>query len=262
MTVPATEPAVLARTEGAVHVITLNRPGSANALSPDIVEGLSGALRKVGSDQSVHVVVLTGMGRSFCAGLDLKHLLTLSASDRRSYLAKVVGLFRMVWRLPQPVIAALNGHAVAGGFDLSVFCDLRYASEEALFAQTEILIGLNAISTPRHHVIGLGHARELAYLGEKIPASEAHRIGLVNQVFSTSTVLDEALKVAHKMALRPRRALLDTKRLTREMLDAKVDGALDAAGESILDGLNVPAQRQQLQLYVDAMSSKPRNVVR
>lgn len=249
------EAPILVRREGPVALLTLNRPAKSNALEPPLVEMLRAELRRVASGEAVRVVVLTGSGRAFCAGLDLKHLVTLAGSERRAYLETVLGLFQDVWRLPQPVIAAINGACVAGGFDLSSFCDLRFASDSAIFSQTEILLGLNAISTPLFHTIGLGAARELAYLGHRIPAADAHRIGLVNRVFQNEELLRRSMELAAEVASRPRSALLLTKRLTREMLDKKVDDALEAAGAGILGAMESPTQARILQEYVSRLSA-------
>lgn len=237
-------------------VATLNRPERSNALSPDLVEELVGGLRRVAKDRSVRVIVLAGAGRSFCAGLDLKHLGGLATPRKRAYLRRVLNLFQQVWRQPQPVVAAINGAAVAGGFDLCVFCDLRVASSEAVFAQTEILLGLNPVSTPLHHLVGLGHARELAYLGAKITADEAHRIGLVNHVVPQADVLPRALEVADQIARRSWDAVATTKRLTREMLDQTVGEGLRAAGQAILRGMSSPKHQAQLAAYLATLGAR------
>ncbi|HLE48149.1 MAG TPA: enoyl-CoA hydratase/isomerase family protein [Candidatus Thermoplasmatota archaeon] len=249
-------PPVLAATRGNVRILTFNRPDRSNCFSPDLVDGLEAELRRCERDEAVNVVVLTGSGRTFCAGLDLKHLASLRAADRRAYLSKVLELFRLVWRLPQPVVAAVNGAAVAGGFDLSVFCDVRLASEEAIFAQTEVLIGVNPIPTLLHRIVGLGHAKELGMTASRISAAEAHRIGLVNHVYPANAFVERSLGFATTLASRPRGAVVETKRITRDMLDQTVEEGLLDAGESILKAMDTPAFQRQLGAYLEQLTAK------
>ena len=124
---------VLSEREGAILVLTLNRPEKSNSLHPDLVSELSKALRAAEADNTLNVVVLTGAGRSFCAGLDLNLLVSWTIEEKIEYLRAATSIFQHVWSLPQPVIAAVNGPAIAGGFDLAAFCDIRLAADEALF---------------------------------------------------------------------------------------------------------------------------------
>lgn len=148
MTPAKLEPLVLSRREGAVVTLTLNRPGKSNSLHPDMVEQLSAALKAAEADAALSVVVITGAGSTFCAGLDLELLVSWTIEQKLAYLDTVTKVFRSVWSLPQPVIAAVNGPAIAGGFDLAAFCDIRLAAKEAIFGQAEINIGLTQIIHP------------------------------------------------------------------------------------------------------------------
>src|SRR5205085_9039631 len=139
------------------------------------------------------VVVITGAGVSFSAGLDLTHLLSLDTNARIQYLRGFFSVFRQVYTLQQPVIASINGAAIAGGFDLAVACDIRLCSPEATFAQTEILLGLTQFLYPLYKLVGLGRAKELAMTGRPITADEAYRIGLVNHVYPAATLSSETL---------------------------------------------------------------------
>jgi len=133
----------------AVLLITLNRPEKRNSLHPDLIRDLARTLTQTRDDESLNVVVITGAGPSFCAGMDLIHLLSLDdAEDKVAYLQTAFALFQQLYTLSQPVIAAINGPAMAGGFDLAAFCDLRLCAPEAKFAQTEVLLGLTQIMYP------------------------------------------------------------------------------------------------------------------
>ena len=220
-------PLVLRERRGAVLLLTLNRPDKSNALHPDLVRQLGDALAAAAADDSVNAVVLTGAGRSFSAGLDLSLLVSWTMEEKLQYLGTVTRVFRAVWELPQPVVAAVNGPCIAGGFDLAAFCDLRLAAEEAIFGQAEINIGLTQIIHPLYKTIGLARAKELAMTGQNITAAEAYRIGLVNHVYPQTELLPRALELAALLAAKPSQALVETKRLTRELIDLDTRSALD-----------------------------------
>jgi enoyl-CoA hydratase/carnithine racemase len=228
------EPLVLSRREGAVLTLTLNRPEKSNALHPDLVKELSGALKGAEADTSLSVVVITGAGPSFCAGLDLELLLSWSTQQKLAHLEAVTGVFRRVWSLPQPVIAAVNGPAIAGGFDLAAFCDIRLAATEACFGQAEINIGLTQIIHPLYKSIGLARAKELAMTGQNISADEAFRIGLVNHVYPGEELMARAMEMASLLASKPRGALFATKQLTRELIDLDTNTALEEIGKTFV----------------------------
>jgi len=114
---------------------TLNRPSKSNSLNPELVARLTDCFTESALDPSLKVVVVTGAGKTFCAGLDLELLIDWSTEEKLDHLDKVTSLYLLIWNLPQPVIAAVNGPAIAGGFDLAAFCDIRLAASEAVFGQ-------------------------------------------------------------------------------------------------------------------------------
>lgn len=232
MTSSNAEPLVVDHRQGAILTLTLNRPDKSNSLHPDMVEQLSAALKRAEADASLSVVVITGAGRSFCAGLDLGLLLSWTTDQKLAYLETVTRIFRLLWSLPQPVIAAVNGPAIAGGFDLAAFCDIRLAAKEAIFGQAEINIGLTQIIHPLYKSIGLARAKELAMTGQNISADEAFRIGLVNHIYPREELMPRAIEMAKGLASKPRGALFETKRLTRELIDLDTSSALDEIGHS------------------------------
>src|SRR5215510_2408428 len=227
MTSAKPQPLVLGRREGAILTLTLNRPEKSNSLHPDLVKQLSSALKGAEADTALSVLVITGAGSSFCAGLDLELLVSWTTEQKLAYLDTVTRVFRRVWSLPQPVIAAVNGAAIAGGFDLAAFCDIRLAATDAIFGQAEINIGLTQIIHPLYKSIGLAKAKELAMTGQNISADEAFRIGLVNHVYPQEALMQRAMELASVLATKPREALFATKRLTRELIDLDTDAALD-----------------------------------
>ena len=234
----------------AVVLLTLDHPAKRNALHPDLIRSLSEALSRMGRDPSLATVVLTGAGSTFCAGLDLTHLASLGAEQKVSYLGSFFALFKLLYELPQPVIAAINGPAIAGGFDIAAACDLRLCSTTATFAQTEVLLGLTQILYPVYKVIGLSHAKELALTGEPITADDAHRIGLVNRVHPAETLVEQAMKLAQRLASRPRQALFETKRLSREVIEMNTESAMTRMFQVISERLRSDEHRVEIQRYV------------
>src|SRR5438552_12791583 len=231
----------------AVLLCTLDRAEKRNALHPDLIQALASTLEQAGSDASLGVVVLTGAGNTFCSGLDLTHLASLGAEQKVAYLRSFFALFQQIYELPQPVIAAINGPAIAGGFDIAAACDLRLCSPAATFAQTELLLGLTQILYPIYKVIGLGRAKELALTAEAITAEEAYRIGLVNRVYPAEQLLEQAMKLASSLAAKPRQALLETKRLSREVIGMGTEGAMSRMFEVISERLRSDEHRREIQ---------------
>lgn len=247
---------LLVERRDAVLLLTLNRPEKRNSLHPDLIRGLLQALSEAERDETVGVVVLTGAGSSFCAGLDLGHLLGLDAEGRVACVNSVFDLFQHLYALPQPVIAAVNGPAFAGGFDLAALCDLRWCAPQATFAQTEVLLGLTQLLFPIYKSIGLGRAKELAFTGEAISAEEAYRIGLVNGIHPAEALLERTLKRAADLTLKPRRALLETKRLAREVIDLDAAPAFDRMRGAILERLRSPEHRERAEEYVTRLRQR------
>ncbi len=239
-----------------VLLLSLNRAEKRNSLHPDLIDRLSNTLIDASNDESLNTVVITGAGTTFCAGLDLDHLLHLEIKGRVGYLETVFALFRRIYTMPQPVIAAVNGPAVAGGFDLAVMCDLRLCASTATFAQTEILLGLTQIAYPLYKIIGFSRAKEMAMTGDAITANEAYRIGLVNHIHPNDELLEEALKLAGKLASRPRGALIETKRLSHELLDLDTDSAFERMKEAIIERLSTEEHRQKADEFIVRLKRK------
>ncbi len=193
---------------GGVAVLTLSRPASRNSLSEGMMAALSGALAALATDTEVRAVVLTAEGPAFSAGHDLKEIQAHRPDpDRgRAYfegvLARCAGLMTAIVRLPQPVIAAVEGMATAAGCQLVASCDLAVAGTGARFCTPGVNIGLFC-HTPMvalSRAVSRKHALEMLLLGEWVPAEEAHRMGLVNKVVPAGEALKAALEMADRIA--------------------------------------------------------------
>ena len=211
-----------------VAMLTLNRPERLNALSAPLVEDLHAALDAI--DDAVRVVVLTGAGRGFCAGLDLKEPMgdgTVVGGLRAQ--ERIAGLMLKLRALPQPVIAAVNGAAAGGGLALALSSDVRLASPEARFNVAFVKLGVSGADMGVSHllprIVGLGHASELMLTGRLVGAEEAARIGLANRVVPAGALLDEAAALAGEIARNTPFAI----RMTKQVLGVNVDAQSLAA---------------------------------
>ena len=204
---------------GAVTLVTLHRPEKRNALSIELRVELADAFGRVSDDEEVGCVVLTGAGPAFCAGMDV----TQFGGDREHKLRLVETstlAFDAVGRCTRPVVAAVNGPALAGGFALALLCDLRIASEDATLGYPELPRGIPPSYAAARAVLPATVAQDLCLTGRIVDAAEALRLGVVREV-AAGDVVERALKLAEQVAALPRDAVLETKRralLEREQL--------------------------------------------
>ncbi len=209
---------VLTERIGAVLVATLNRPEARNALNPGLIDDLSVVFREADTDPSVRAIVLTGAGTVFCAGMDLK-----------AFAKGGGGFDGLVWffreGIATPVIAALNGSALAGGFELALACDLVVAAEDAKLGIAEVKRGLFAAGggTTLADRVPLAVALEMGLTGDLVTASEAKRFGLVNRAVPAGEVREAALTLAGRIAENGPLGVAMTKKLMRERRWAEPD---------------------------------------
>jgi enoyl-CoA hydratase len=203
---------------GDVALVTLERPEKRNALSIDLRLELADAFERLGSDETVGCVVLTGAGSAFCAGMDVTQF-GGDADHRRRLVESSTGAFRAVGRCPKPVVAAVNGPALAGGFALALLCDIRVAATSATFGYPELAIGIPPSYAAVRAVVGPGAARELCLTGRVIEADEALRLGVVTEVCADAELRERTLALAGRIAEMPRAAQAETKR--RILLDGE-----------------------------------------
>ena len=212
--------------EAAVATVTLHRPDKGNALSPQVLEEVEQVFLGLARREDVHVVVLTGGERHFSAGFDLNEIRKLEKVRNEAYTALFHRAYRAILFCHQPVLCAVGGPAIAGGFDLTMMCDVRYASTRARFGQREVVLGLTPIMDPLWRIIGLGRAKEVALTGRIYGAEEAERMGYVSRVFPEGELLREVGAIAREMATSDRQCLVETKRLAHQLLGQDLDGAM------------------------------------
>jgi len=191
-----------------VVTLTLNRPDKKNALSIAVRDEMSDALDDLAGDEAVKTVVITGAGEVFSAGFDLREFQQPELTDR--LWASSDRFHATVLRFPLPLVAAVNGPAIAGGFDLAVMSDVRVAAETARFSHPEIEFG-DVVYGPLHDLVGGGLARELCFTGRVVDAEEAKTLGLVSSVVPVDELADEVTRFTDMIARAPRDVLLRTK---------------------------------------------------
>jgi enoyl-CoA hydratase/carnithine racemase len=195
---------------GGVVTITLNRPEKRNALSIALRDAISDALDSLAADEAVRCVVITGAGPAFCAGFDLTEFAVDDPAHQAALWGSADRYHRTCLEFPLPMVAAVNGPALAGGFDLAVMCDLRVATSSARFAHPEQAWG-DVVYAPLHDLVGGAVARDLCFTGREVDAHEALALGLVSRVVAPAE-LDAAVgEVTAAIARAPRELLLRTK---------------------------------------------------
>jgi 2-(1,2-epoxy-1,2-dihydrophenyl)acetyl-CoA isomerase len=219
--------------EGQVATVVLNRPQAMNAVTRDSRRELIARLRELSRDAEVRAVVLTGEGRAFCAGQDLREEAALDDITNlvRETYAPIV---RHLVEMPKPTIAAVNGAAAGAGFSFALACDLRVMAEDAIFMMAFSNIGLvpdSGGSWFLARTIGYGRALELAITGRRVTAEEALALGLVQQVVPKDELRSTVAELAATLAARPTQAIAWTKRLLREALTGTLDETLESEAQ-------------------------------
>jgi methylglutaconyl-CoA hydratase len=227
---------VLTEADHGVRTLTLNRPEKRNALSPEVIEELTAALKDA-ADCHCGVLILTGAGPAFCAGLDLEYLTAISSrslEENRRDSESVARLLRALYDFPKPVIAAVNGPAIAGGMGLATIPDFTLAVPEAKFGYTEVRIGFvpAIVASFLLRQVGEKRARDLLLSGRLIKAQEALELGLVTQIVAADQLMATAQTLARSLLQNSPQGMRSVKQLlskhARSRLDAELADAIDA----------------------------------
>lgn len=228
------ETVILDAPAAGVARLTLNRPERGNAVVPELVRDVMAALERVDADVGNRALILTGAGKNFCAGADLPgmkaYVETQMAALEEPYNARILHpVTQRLAHLALPTIAAVNGAATAGGFDLGLACDMRIAGTSSRFGETYITLGLapgNGGTWFLPRLVGSGMAAELAFTGEIIDAARALKLGIVNRLVADADLATETVALASRIAARPRKALMATKQLLRASWQSDLIGTM------------------------------------
>ncbi|MCI9551856.1 MAG: enoyl-CoA hydratase [Oscillospiraceae bacterium] len=249
--------------QGAVAVLTIDRPKALNALNPEVLADLKAAFE--GIDQNaVRCVVLTGAGdKSFVAGADIGSMSTMTKAEGEAFGKLGNDIFLMIEGFPLPVIAAVNGFALGGGCELAMSCDIRICSDNAMFGQPEVGLGITPGfgGTQRlARLVGMGMAKQLLYTARNIDAAEALRIGLVNAVIPQAELLDAALKMAGQIAKNAPIAVRACKKAVNEGMQVSIDKAVDIEEKLFGDCFETHDQVEGMACFLSREKPKPKAV--
>lgn len=238
-----------------VQTITLNRPDKRNALCPLLIEELTHALHAA-AECDCGGVVLTGAGSAFCAGLDMDNLVTMHAStlaEHRRDSENMARVLRALYEFPKPIVAAVNGPAIAGGMALATLCDFTYAAPEARFGYTEVRVGFipAIVATFLRRQMGEKRTRELLLSGRILKADEAMRLGLVTRVVPSEELMAEAHALAQSLLLNSPQAMCTVKQLLAHHASAQLDEEIEAAIAANAEQLSSEDFREGVRAFHD-----------
>ena len=240
--------------ENQIGIITINRPKALNALNSAVLDDLEAALNGVDLD-AVRVLILTGAGeKSFVAGADIGEMSNLTKAEGEAFGKKGNDLFRRIETFPIPVIAAVNGFALGGGCEISMSCDIRICSDNAVFGQPEVGLGITPGfgGTQRlARLVGPGMAKQMIYTARNIKADEALRIGLVNAVYPQTELMDAAKKMAAGIAKNAPIAVRNCKKAINEGLDLDMDKAIELEEKLFGDCFESYDQQEGMKAFLE-----------
>jgi Enoyl-CoA hydratase/carnithine racemase len=250
---------VLYEVNGAVGKITINREKALNALNSQVLDELNATLDAVNLDE-VRCLILTGAGaKSFVAGADIGEMSTLTKAEGEAFGKKGNDVFRKLEVFPIPVIAAVNGFALGGGCELAMSCDIRICSDNAVFGQPEVGLGITPGfgGTQRlARLVGAGMAKQMIYTARNIKADEAYRIGLVNAVYPAEELMTQAEKMASGIAKNAPIAVRNCKKAINEGLDVDMDQAIVIEEKLFGDCFETEDQKYGMAFFLDKNKEK------
>lgn len=250
----ATKMAVDVQRDGGVAVVTMNRPEALNAFSTDQLSAFVDTFRSLRTERGIRCIVLTGAGeRAFAAGADIKEMADKSPEDGLAFGRLGHAAANAIEAISVPVIAAVNGFALGGGSEIALACDIRLASENAVFAQPEVGLGIPpgwGATQRLTRLVGPGRAAELILTGRRVRAAEALRIGLVNAVYPLDQLMPEAMKLAGQIAANSPRAVASAKRLMQLAFNGQIASGLETEVQMFGAAFGTPDQREGMGAFV------------
>ena len=245
--------------EGEIAILTINRPKALNALNSQVLNELDRVLDDIDTDK-IRALILTGAGeKSFVAGADIAEMSTLTKEQGQAFSKKGNDVFRKIETFEIPVIAAVNGFALGGGCEISMSCDIRICSDNAIFGQPEVGLGITPGfgGTQRlARLVGPGMAKQMIFTGQNIKAEEALRIGLVNAVYPQNELLNEAKKLANTIAKNGQNAVKNSKKAINEGIQMDIDSALEIEERLFGDCFQSDEQVDRMKQFLEKGKKK------
>lgn len=245
---------ILYEEHGSVAVITFNREDKLNAMNTAIVHQLTELLNQADRSDAIRAIILTGKGKSFVAGADIEEYSRQSGQAFVSYQKLSRGMYEAIENNRKPVIAAVNGYALGGGFELVLACDFVIASSTAKMGLPEIVLGLlpgGGGTQKLARLIGRNRAKEYLMLGKRISADEGFRLGIVNKVVDASLLMDEALLLANELSVQAPLAIQEIKQSVNQGLEAPLEVALTLEGAKLAGLFQTDDAREGIRAFVE-----------
>jgi enoyl-CoA hydratase len=239
--------------DGFVGVITINRPEALNALNTEVIQDLDAVLDSIDLG-TTRVLVVTGAGEKSFVGADIAAMSTMTVQEAREFSKAGNDVFRKLETLPIPSIAAVNGFALGGGNELAMSCDIRYCSENAIFGQPEVGLGITPGfgGTQRlARLIGTGKAKEMVYAAVNIKADEAYRIGLVNGVCAKEELIPTVMKLAKKIASNAPIAVRNSKESLTDGYLSDLDHAISIEEKYFSECFETEDQKEGMKAFLE-----------
>lgn len=250
---------ILLEKEEDIALVKINRPSALNAINREVLNELINVFQELAEDENIKVIILSGEGKAFAAGADIKEMINMSPTEARKFSETGHALMETMEKLGKPIIAAVNGFALGGGMEIAMACDFIFASENAKLGQPEINLGVipGFGGTQRlSRLIGKARAKQLIFTGEMISAQEAKELGIVNKVFPSDELLTEVKKVAAQIASKGALSLS----LAKSAIDSgyNVDLASGCRIEQDLFGLcfSHPDQKEGMSAFLEKRKPK------
>ena len=248
--------------EDKIAILTINRPKALNALNSGVLDELDKTLSSIDTNK-IRALIITGAGeKSFVAGADIGEMSKLTKKEGEAFGKKGNDVFRKIETFPIPVIAAINGFALGGGCEISMSCDIRICSENAIFGQPEVGLGITPGfgGTQRlARLVGEGMAKQMIYTAKNIKADEALRIGLVNAVYKQNELMDAAKKMAKNIALNAPIAVRNCKKAINEGMQVDMDKAIVIEEKLFGDCFETEDQKAGMGNFLEKDKSKKLN---
>lgn len=245
--------------EGEFAILTINRPKALNALNSEVLDELDKVLDSIDT-YKIRALILTGAGeKSFVAGADIAEMSTLTKEQGKAFSKKGNDVFRKLETLEIPVIAAINGFALGGGCEIAMSCDIRICSENAIFGQPEVGLGITPGfgGTQRlARLVGPGMAKQMIFTGQNIKAEEALRIGLVNAVYPQNELLNEARKLALSIAKNGQNAVRNSKKAINDGLQLDIEKAIKIEEKLFGDCFQSDEQVDRMKKFLEKGKNK------
>ena len=251
--------------EDQISLITISRPKALNALNSQVLDELSQALDAIDTSK-ISALIITGEGeKSFVAGADISEMSSLSKKEAEEFSKKGNDVFRKIETFEIPVIAAINGYALGGGCELSLSCDIRISSDNAIFGQPEVGLGITPGfgGTQRlSRTVGIGMAKQMIFTGQNIKADEALRIGLINAIYPQNELINEAKKLALTIAKNSKNAVKLSKKAINDGLQVDIDKAIKIEERLFGECFENPEQKERMKKFLERGKNKEKKNLR